>query len=255
MAAAAAAANGTILQPYMTEAAVAAVAAANQADVTKLSKKQASEVSKAHRMAKDAEKALEQERRQNMKREQRRLSIERKEHKAREREQVQVRKVAERIARDSTREERRRKKLELRTQREQFAHEQKEAALKRAAELVCSNRVPIEVRTTFAVPFIRPDSTYLLLTFLSLIDYTRCGCCQGGSECCFTTNRGCGSCCTSTRSPPEEVAFCDCCEHCSRPAPNCYPFKEFVGQVQCYCQRAQPKSQLDYGGERARHSC
>lgn len=150
VAAAAAAANGTTLMPFMNDATAAAVAAAAAAssDVTKagsLTKKQANEVSKAHRMAKDAEKALEQERRQNFKREQRRLSQERKEQKAREREQVAIRKAAERIARENSREERRRKKLELRLQREKFAQEQKEAALKRAAELVASNRVPIEI--------------------------------------------------------------------------------------------------------------
>jgi len=146
VAAAAAAANGTNLMPFMSDATAAAVAAAAASDVTKgLTKKQASEVSKAHRMAKDAEKALEHERRQNMKREQRRLSQERREFKAREREQAAIRKAAERIARENSREERRRKKLELRVQREKFAQEQKEAALKRAAELVASNRVPIEI--------------------------------------------------------------------------------------------------------------
>jgi hypothetical protein len=145
VAAAAAAANGNILPAYMTDAAAAAVAASAASDVSKLTKKQASEVSKAHRMAKDAEKALEQERRQNMKREQRRLSMERKEQKSREREALAVRKSSERIARESSREDRRHKKLELRLQREKFAHEQKEAALKRAAELVSSNRVPIEI--------------------------------------------------------------------------------------------------------------
>ena len=126
-------------------AAAAAAAAAAVTDVSKLTKKQVSEVSKAHRMAKDAEKALENERRQNMKREQRRLSVERKDQKAREREAVSVRKSSERIARETGREQRRRKKLEIRVQRETFANEQKEAALKRAAELVASNRVPIEI--------------------------------------------------------------------------------------------------------------
>ncbi len=142
-AAAAAAAANNMMSPFMNDATAAAVAAA--ADVTKFSKKQASEVSKAHRMAKDAEKALEHERRQNIKREQRRLSQERKESKAREREHAAEKKAAERMAREMSREDRRRKKLELREQRERFAHEQKEAALKRAAELVCSNRVPIEI--------------------------------------------------------------------------------------------------------------
>eukprot|EP00980_Cylindrotheca_fusiformis_P028408 scaffold22597_cov127-Cylindrotheca_fusiformis.AAC.9 len=143
-AAAAAAANGTYLPPYMTEAAAAAVAAASDVQ-QKLTKKQASEVSKAHRMAKDAEKALELERKQNQKREQKRLSLERKEQKAREREAAQMKKAQERMAREMSREERRQKKLNLRLQREKFAQEQKEAALKRAAELVASNRVPIEI--------------------------------------------------------------------------------------------------------------
>jgi hypothetical protein len=49
------------------------------------------------------------------------------------------------MAREQSREERRRRKAELRDQRERFAQEQKEAALKRAAELVASNRVPIEI--------------------------------------------------------------------------------------------------------------
>jgi len=96
-------------------------------------------------MAKDAEKALEAERRQTLKREQRRLSQERKEQRAREREAIAMRKASERAAREATREERRRKKLEIRLQREKFASEQKEAALKRAADLVKSNRVPIEI--------------------------------------------------------------------------------------------------------------
>jgi len=135
------------LQPYMNDtcAAAAAAAAAAQADVSKLSKKQVSEVSRAHRMAKDAEKALENERRQNIKREQRRLSQQRKEEKAREREAQAVRKATERAAREASREQRRQKKLEIRQQRENFAQEQKEAALRRAAELVESNRVPIEI--------------------------------------------------------------------------------------------------------------
>ena len=146
--AAAAAAGISVLPSYMdpSTAAAAAVAAVSATDPTsRLTRKQVSEVSKAHRMAKDAEKALENERRQNMKREQKRLSLERKEQKQREREAVAIRKAAERIAREASREERRRKKLEMRVSREKFAQEQKEAALKRAAELVASNRVPIEI--------------------------------------------------------------------------------------------------------------
>lgn len=136
------------LPAYMdqsTAAAAAAAAAVATVDMSKLSKKQVSEVSKAHRMAKDAEKALEQERRQNMKREQRRISQERREQKARERQQLAVSKAAERASREASREERRAKKLDIRVQREKFAQTQKEAALARAAELVASNRVPIEI--------------------------------------------------------------------------------------------------------------
>jgi hypothetical protein len=125
--------------------AAAAAAAADVGPAGKLTKKQAAEVTKAHKLAKDAERALEAERKQNQKREQRRLSQEKKEQRTREREAVAVRKAAERAAREATREERRQKKLEIRLQREKFAHEQKEAALKRAAELVSSNRVPIEI--------------------------------------------------------------------------------------------------------------
>ena len=110
-----------------------------------LTKKQVSEVSRAQRLAKDAEKALEQERRQNMKKEQKRLSQERKEHKQREREALAQRKAMERVQRESSREDRRKKKLEIREEREKFAQQQKELALKRAAELVASNRVPIEI--------------------------------------------------------------------------------------------------------------
>lgn len=128
-----------------TAAAAAAAAAAVEAGSSKLNKKQAIEISKAHKMAKDAEKALDAERRHSMKREQRRLSQERKDHKAREREHLNLTKVAERAAREATREERRQKKLEIRLQREKFQQEQKEAALRRAAELVRSNRVPIEI--------------------------------------------------------------------------------------------------------------
>ena len=130
---------------YMDQATAAAAAAVASVTSVASNKRQTSEVSKAHKMAKDAEKALENERRQNQKREQRRVSLERKEHKAREREAQAIRKATERAQREATREERRRKKLEIRLQREQFAQEQKDAALKRAAELVASNRVPIEI--------------------------------------------------------------------------------------------------------------
>lgn len=143
------------LPPYMDSHTAAAAAAAAAAvtttttttthDPAKLTKKQVSEVSRAQRMAKDAEKALEQERRQNLKKEQKRLSQERKEQKQREREALAMRKAQERAQREAGREDRRKKKLEIRMQREKFAQEQKELALKRAAELVASNRVPIEI--------------------------------------------------------------------------------------------------------------
>lgn len=97
--------------------------------------------------------------------EQKRLSIEKKEQKMRDREAMALRKANERAAREASREERRRKKIEIRQQREKFASEQKEAALRRAAELVCSNRVPIEITrgaaaakavVTLPVPTIAP---------------------------------------------------------------------------------------------------
>lgn len=96
--------------------------------------------------------------------EQKRLSLEKKEQKARDREAMALRKANERAAREASREERRRKKIEIRQQREKFASEQKEAALRRAAELVCSNRVPIEITrgaaaakaVTLPVPTVAP---------------------------------------------------------------------------------------------------
>eukprot|EP00578_Thalassiosira_sp_NH16_P009213 CAMPEP_0181118678 /NCGR_PEP_ID=MMETSP1071-20121207/23207_1 /TAXON_ID=35127 /ORGANISM="Thalassiosira sp., Strain NH16" /LENGTH=654 /DNA_ID=CAMNT_0023203195 /DNA_START=200 /DNA_END=2164 /DNA_ORIENTATION=+ len=63
----------------------------------------------------------------------------------REREAYTVRKAAEKAARGAARDERRRRKLEMRAQREEQARVTKEAALRRAAELVRSNRVPIEI--------------------------------------------------------------------------------------------------------------
>lgn len=59
--------------------------------------------------------------------------------------------AVERAAREANREERRRKKLETRQRRELIAQQQKEAALRRAAELVQSNRVPIEITRGAAV--------------------------------------------------------------------------------------------------------
>lgn len=102
-------------------------------------------LNKAQQQAKSAERALEQERKQNAKREQRRLTQDKKLAKQRDREFLQKQKQAEKLAREKAREEKRTRKLMQRQQRELFAQEQKEAALRRAAELVASNRVPIEI--------------------------------------------------------------------------------------------------------------
>jgi len=102
-------------------------------------------LTRAQQQAKLAEKALEQERKQNAKREQKRLSRDKKLAKQRDREYLQKQKRAEKMAREMAREEKRTRKLFARDQRERFAQEQKEAALRRAADLVASNRVPIEI--------------------------------------------------------------------------------------------------------------
>lgn len=134
---AAAAAINVTVPPYIdqTAAAAAAAAAANGGG----------KKSNAVFRARTAEKALANERRQNSKREQKRLSQEKKEQKHREREALAAQKANERAAREATREDKRRRKVEIRKERERFANEQKDAALKRAAELVSSNRVPIEI--------------------------------------------------------------------------------------------------------------
>jgi hypothetical protein len=54
-------------------------------------------------------------------------------------------KSAEKSAHDAFREQKRQKKLEIRLQHKRLGREQKEDALKRAAELVASNRIPIEI--------------------------------------------------------------------------------------------------------------
>jgi len=133
------------LPPYLDHHALAA-ATATAADIgARLSKKQHCEINRARSAVKDAEKALVSERRQNYRREQKRITQEKKEQKDREREEAAVQKANERAIRDASREDRRRKKLEVRVEREKFAQQQKEAALKRAAALVHSNRVPIEI--------------------------------------------------------------------------------------------------------------
>ena len=60
--------------------------------------------------------------------------------------------AAEKLSRETTREEKRQKKLFLRQHREKIALEQKEAALKRAADLVSSNRIPIEITRGASLP-------------------------------------------------------------------------------------------------------
>lgn len=101
--------------------------------------------SKTHQQEVDTSKTTDIGRRQSPRREEKRLFSESKDKKARDREQVALQKAAERAEREAEREARRRKKIDIRDQREKFAQEQKEAALKRAAELVASNRVPIEI--------------------------------------------------------------------------------------------------------------
>lgn len=62
-----------------------------------------------------------------------------------EREAYSLRKAAEKAARLASREERRQRKLAMRKRREAMVKAQKDAALQRAAELVRSNRIPIEI--------------------------------------------------------------------------------------------------------------
>jgi hypothetical protein len=71
--------------------------------------------------------------------------MERKEQKVQEQEAVAIRRSTEQTTRESTREERRCKMLELCLQRDQFAYEQKKAAIKRAVQLVASNQAPIVI--------------------------------------------------------------------------------------------------------------
>lgn len=126
---------------YMDQAAAAAAWSA-AADVSKIAKKPSPDVLLK---GKEVEGEMDVEHKQTFKAEQRRISQERKEQRARDREVLALRKAQERAAREASREERRRKKVEIREQREVFAKEQKEAALRRAEELVKSNRVPIEI--------------------------------------------------------------------------------------------------------------
>jgi len=63
----------------------------------------------------------------------------------REREVAIIQKIAQKAAKEANRQEKRQKQLLLRQRREESAEKQKDAALRRAAELVRSNRVPIEI--------------------------------------------------------------------------------------------------------------
>ena len=62
-----------------------------------------------------------------------------------EREAKSIRKATEKAAKAAEREEKRQRKLSIRKAREEYNTAQKDAALQRAAELVNSNRVPIEI--------------------------------------------------------------------------------------------------------------
>ena len=140
--------------------AAAAAAAAALPEMSKLSGKQLFGPSRAHQTNHDDGKGLENDRPASSKRNESRMPPEHKERKARDREQVAVQKAAERAEREAEREARRQKKLQIRQQREIFAKQQKEAALKRAAELVASNRVPIEItRGTQATKPVPPPAS------------------------------------------------------------------------------------------------
>ena len=118
----------------MESAAAAAAAYAAAAEASdKLSKRQRSLVDFTNPagipyIAKDIKKLP--------KAEQRRLTHVRKEARIKEREAESIRRAADKAAREATREERRQKKIMVRLEREKYAQHQKEAALKRAAELV-----------------------------------------------------------------------------------------------------------------------
>lgn len=132
--------GGFALPPYM-DAAAAAAAAAATADLHKYGAVKKLSPESAKGQGKDGEG----DRKQSYKAEQRRITQERKEQRQRDKELLHLRKAQERAAREQSREERKRKKVEIREQRESFAKEQKKAALRRAEELVKSNRVPIEI--------------------------------------------------------------------------------------------------------------
>lgn len=102
-------------------------------------------IARASCVVKNIEKAFADERRQIYQRDRKRLDLDRQGLKQRDREETAAQRAMERADREASREEKRRNKMEQRLRREMFALQQKEAALKRAAELVTSNRVPIEI--------------------------------------------------------------------------------------------------------------
>jgi hypothetical protein len=124
------------MSPYMDQCATATFTAPKRRTVV---------LHKTIKTDTNTDELFDYEQRQHDRREHRRMSNAKKEQKHREKEECAARKAADRAVRETDREERRRRKIELREQRERFAQEQKEAALKRAAELVTSNRVPIEI--------------------------------------------------------------------------------------------------------------
>ena len=98
-----------------------------------------------HMSGKDTERLLELERSKAQKRTQKLLVDQRRQAKLKERTEALNKKNEEKVMRENNREERRQQKVAQREEKDRRAQEQKKAALKRAAELVESNRVPIEI--------------------------------------------------------------------------------------------------------------
>ena len=100
-------------------------------------------------------------------------------------------------------------------QREKFAQEQKDLALKRAAELVASNRVPIEITRGAAAAKAAANAALA----------------AGGHQ--------------PTPEPVapahQETSVSHCSVYGRRFASDCDPLQELVGQIQCNRQGAQPK--------------
>lgn len=94
---------------------------------------------------KDDEKIYIDSKRSIIKSDQGQPFSQKREIRQRERDAVNMRKLVHKAAKEATREEKRVKKWLLRQEREKLQETQKTAALRRAAELVRSNRVPIEI--------------------------------------------------------------------------------------------------------------